>query len=646
MAKPRLNLMLKCFGTDEPPGKSQVLTAGALTVTLDQGQLRAVHWHGVEIVRSIAFLARDRNWGTYPAEISKLRVRRGGSAFSVTYEAVCRDAGQEVRYRAKISASSDGALRFSAEIHPVTDFTTNRTGFVILHPLENVVGKEVRIEHTDGTAETARFPLLISPGQPVFEIKSLKHTMAGISVAIVMQGEKFEMEDQRNWMDASYKTYVGSLLDPWPYTLIKDKIYRQSVELRLAGAPRKAARAAAGNTISLSLGKAAGRIPQFGIAIPMAGAHAALRHAGLIQAARPAHLTCRIDGRMEGQTEAARAYRELSEAAKAPVALELVLPALEPAQNEVTRLAELIGAAGLKPDRIIITHAHDLKSFQPGAARPWGPGFEEMAKACRAAFPQTPLGGGMLSYFTELNRRRPPKGLFDFVTHSLCPIVHAADDESVMQCLESLPHIFASARAFIGGSPYHLGPSGISARENPYGADAAANPGNTRVCLSDQDPREHGLFAAAWNIGLAEASARAGIAALTMNAPWLSGTAARAYPLFHTLSILAELGGKTFLPARISDPKSISAVAAKSGTKTVIVLANLTGGEQVVQCENIGGARSLKILDAKSFEQAAQDPHFFAGAAARLAPGEKIKLSAFSVARLTIDSCASGGSPD
>ena len=36
-----------------------------------------------------------------------------------------------------------------------------------------------------------------------------------------MEGNKFEMEDHRNWMDASYKTYVCSLLDPWPYTLKK-----------------------------------------------------------------------------------------------------------------------------------------------------------------------------------------------------------------------------------------------------------------------------------------------------------------------------------------------------------------------------------------------------------------------------------------
>jgi hypothetical protein len=36
----------------------------------------------------------------------------------------------------------------------------------------------------------------------------------------------------------------------------------------------------------------------------------------------------------------------------------------------------------------------------------------------------------MLSTFTELNRKRPKAALFDFVTHTTCSIVHAADDRS------------------------------------------------------------------------------------------------------------------------------------------------------------------------------------------------------------------------
>ena len=41
------------------------------------------------------------------------------------------------------------------------------------------------------------------------------------------------MEDQRNWLDASFKTYSGSLLDSWPYSLKKGITYSQSVELKI-----------------------------------------------------------------------------------------------------------------------------------------------------------------------------------------------------------------------------------------------------------------------------------------------------------------------------------------------------------------------------------------------------------------------------
>ena len=79
----------------------------------------------------------------------------------------------------------------------------------------------------------------------------------------------------------------------------------------------------------------------------------------------------------------------------------------------------------------------------------------------------------MLSTFTELNRKRPKAALFDFITHTTCSIVHAADDRSVMETLETLPAIIGSAKAMIDEKPYRIGPSAIAARMNPYGKGVA-----------------------------------------------------------------------------------------------------------------------------------------------------------------------------
>ena len=228
----------KLFGTNAPAAKLRGLTAGPLTAILDNGALRSIRFGGVEVLRGIAWLVRDRNWGTYPPAIEKLRVNEDKSGFRISYAATCKDAEQAISYTAVIEARSDGTLAFSATATPGTDFLTNRTGFVVLHPLEGIVGQPVAVLHTDGRREKARFPRFISPGQAAFEIRSLKHTvMPCVTATVLLQGDKFEMEDQRNWMDASYKTYVCSLLDPWPYTLAKGEPFSQSVTLAISGKP-------------------------------------------------------------------------------------------------------------------------------------------------------------------------------------------------------------------------------------------------------------------------------------------------------------------------------------------------------------------------------------------------------------------------
>ena len=431
---------IKLFGTDVPDGKKRTLTAGPISAVLDNGALRYIRFNGAEVLRGIAFLVRDKNWGTYAPAITGLKVRQGKDSFTVSYEAVCQDADQGIRYAAKIEASAQGVVKFSAHATPLSDFLTNRTGFVVLHPLVGVVGEPVEIVHTNGKTKKSRFPKFISPGQPVFEIRSLKHTVTpGVTATVLMDGNKFEMEDHRNWMDASYKTYVCSLLDPWPYTLKKGEAFDQSITVTVAGkAGRKASRSAAGGVI-VTNGKARGRIPAIGVGIPMAEAKAALDRAELVAAAGPSHLVCQIDGRKDGQAEAAAAFAALKSRTGKPVTLEIVLPARESADKEVAAIAAAVTQGGLKPDAVVVTQMHDLKSFQPNTPRPWGPTYEEMAEACRKHFPGVTLGGGMLSYFTELNRKPVPRGVFDFVTHTVCPIVHAADDISVMETLEVAP---------------------------------------------------------------------------------------------------------------------------------------------------------------------------------------------------------------
>ncbi len=84
---------IKLFGTDEPPAPSQRLTAGPLSVDLVSGNLRAISFGGREVLRAIAYVVRDRDWGTYDPPIERLDVTQGPDRFEVRYSASCRAPG-------------------------------------------------------------------------------------------------------------------------------------------------------------------------------------------------------------------------------------------------------------------------------------------------------------------------------------------------------------------------------------------------------------------------------------------------------------------------------------------------------------------------------------------------------------------------
>jgi D-apionolactonase len=638
MSPQRLTRAQKLTGTSEPANKTRALSAGGITAILDSGALRSIRFQGIEVVRGIAFLSRDTSWGTYAASISKLKIRQNGKHFSVTYTAVCKDDKQELRYQVEIVGDAKGKLIFRAKGQPHTDYVTNRTGFVVLHPLEGVSGKPLKVIHTDGKIEKTRFPKLISPGQPVFWIRSMSHqVMLGVTATVTMEGDAFEMEDHRNWMDASYKTYVHSLLDKWPYTLEKGRSFVQSVTLDLKGKAKRVTKRSSSGII-VDIGKAGGRMPEVGTAVSMAQAAQAVGASRFAAAARFANFVCQLDGRTQNLVDTAKAYAALSRQARTPVKLELILPAKADATSEITELANVVQSAGLVPRSIVVTHAHDLQSFQPNQQRPRGPSYAEMAAAARKAFPDAVIGGGMLTNFTELNRKPLPQGVFDFVTHALCPIVHAADDLSVMETLEALPWIFASTRAMIGRMPYHLGPSSISARNNPYGPGLAANPENKRICLAGNDPRERGLFAAAWSLGVATSAAQNGIAELALNAftgpNGLVNDDGSLTPNFHLVVGLSALKTARVCKSSSSVPNAVCVLATEARNKKTVWLANLTAESQHVTIKGLPGAVVMHKIDESNFTQINHTPDYLNSGGERLRSVKSLSLPAYGLARL------------
>lgn len=656
---PSRNVIL--FGTEEPVAEAIRLEAGPLTAELEAGALRYIRLNGVEVIRGIAFLARDRNWGTCLAEITDLAVEQGPEGFSARYEATCRDGAASIRYRARIVGRPDGSLDFEAEGEALSDFTTNRTGFVVLHPLAGTVGAPLTVEHVDGRIVESRFPEMIDPDCPFRDIRALSHEpIPGLHLTCRMEGDAFEMEDHRNWMDASWKTYVRPLALPWPYVLKKGEALKQRVVLRLSGVLAAPAVAAGGGAITVTVGAALPHpLPRLGLAAPAEQAAAALERAEALRALGPSHLVCRFDARQGCGAEDMARFAALGRETGAELVLEAVVPCEDGSgaptadpvvlKRDLAFIAEAALAGGATFTRVAISPASDLKCTLPGSVFPPAPSWESLFAEGREAFPGLPLGGGMFSYFTELNRKRPPAALLDFICHSGCPIVHAGDDLSVTENLEALPSIFASARALSGGKPYWIFPAAIAMRDNPYGAVPAENPGNIRQAMNRVDPRERGLLGAAWYAGYLAHAARAGVEAVTLaavagpsgvlhvpgpeSAPWMDEAGAALRPSFHCLAAFAALRGRP-LATESGAPRAVQAVAVEGGDGPRLILANLTGEPIDVSIAGAEGRMEATLLDEGAFPGAATDVEWRARAQRVAISGGRIALGAYAAAMI------------
>jgi hypothetical protein len=564
------------YGTAAPPEQPPRFAIGRLNFEMLGGNLLAICIDGVEVLRGIQYLVRDRDWGTLTPEIIELHVDHG-EMLEIRYRASCTGPdGNRLEYAAHIAARDD-ALDFRVDFAAIDDVTTNRLGFCLLHPA-HLAGAGLRIEHGDGSSENACFPELIEPWQPFTDIKALIHEQGGLRVACRLEGDSFEMEDQRNWSDASYKTYIRPLARPWPYVVPAGSTDHQTVRVEIRGDATFARDSV--EIVTIEVGGPIDRMPQIGLVITPEQAHATL-------SSRAELKDCSVQDLLlsfEAQTGHGRAEMDALTRAVDGLpqrkTLECVITAIGDLDAELGAIADHVARACLRLDAIAVYPAPDLQSTPPGSEWPECPPLEKIYAAARRAFPGLLLGGGMYSYFTELNRKRPPLEPLDFVSHATCPIVHAADDASVMQSLEAIPHILRSARAIIGGKAYRLGPVTIGMRQNPYGSRTMPNPGGKRIPMAMRDPRQDGRFAAAWTIGYAAATEGAALDTLTLGSlTGPLGVAGR--PVCAAVAELARMAGSQRRACKSSAPGKVAAIAAGG----YALVANLTAEIQRVRLD-------------------------------------------------------------
>jgi hypothetical protein len=167
----------------------------------------------------------------------------------------------------------------------------------------------------------------------------------------------------------------------------------------------------------------------------------------------------------------------------------------------------------------------------------------------------------------------------------------------------------------IGARPYAIGPVSIGMRQNPYGSRVMPNPQGERVAMAGDDPRQRGLFGAAWLAGYAKALEGAALECLTLGA--LTGprglidpaSGPARYPMFHVAAAIARMAGMDRLQCGTANPREVACFGARDAKGRLrLVVANLTPDPCTVRLRFAGGEvvgdRSVSTLDESSFEAA------------------------------------------
>jgi hypothetical protein len=575
------------------------LCAGPLSLLFDDGGLRYIRLGEKELVRRIYCAVRDADWGTVPHRLHNLRALADGDSFRVEFDAHHQEAEIDFSWRGTITGEADGRLTFEMNGVANTAFRKNRIGFCVLHP-PDLAGAPVRICHADGTAVETNFPRWIAPYNPFLDVVGMRHAAApGVEIELSLEGDVFETEDQRNWLDASFKTFCTPLSRPFPAEVRAGERFFQRVTIRLHGGPKQPATRPAATSAEIRLelaNESVGLLPQLGFDLPEASP--ALNEVAIqrLRLLKPAHL--RSELRLWGSYAAALKHSaQLAEQLSAKLDLAVYYSAVP--QRQLAELIELVRQLRPPIARWTIFPEIGWATMLPLA--------ELVARALRDYDSQIPVGGGTPANFLELNRNRPPAQCLDFITWSQNPQVHATDEASIVETLAAHGALVESARQFTSGLPLVVGPITLKPRVNPYAAGSWL-PG-------EPDHRQRSLLAAGWTLGSIKYLAEGGALAATyyqLHGPQgIVEPDGNVLPLYHVLADLAELPQAPVRPVRSSAPLLAEGLALEAKGNVRLLVANLSSQlQRVALCTPAKSAR-IRILDNQNLSEATADPAAF-----------------------------------
>jgi hypothetical protein len=563
----------------------QTLRAGPLTAVLDGVDLRYVKLGELELVRRIYVAVRDRNWNTIPGVASGIEIDEREDSFEARFSVRHTSHDTDFSWHGTISGTPAGRIAFAMEGRGERHMLYNRTGFCVLQPWRESAGRPFRGETPDGPV-AGTLPLLVAPQRfengvyvPLFpSVNWLEIDLEdGPTAVFEFEGDLFETEDQRNWTDASFKTYCTPLSLGFPRELKQGQALAQTVTVFAGGRSDVASEAPPPR---LEVGEPTGaRVPPVGLGL--AASDPSAEDKTLLRELAPAHL--RVDVHLADPAWSEQLARAVRVCGELGASLELALFVRE--GDDLSALRDALVGADVA--RLLVV-PEGAQTVTPEETTP-----PRLVTFVRGALglDGVPIAGGTDMYFCELNRTRPQTAAMDGVFWSLNAQVHAFDDVSVLETPEAQGEQVRAAQAFAGGKPLFVGPVTLKRRYNVNATVADADP-------DPPDPRQATPFAAVWAAASAKHLSEQGAAAITYfetTGPLGVVDGGEPFPVHRALTSVSALRGGEILACETTRPLELAGLAVRHGNRTTLLAANLTPHPQTVEVRGIAAVDTLEL---------------------------------------------------
>jgi D-apionolactonase len=613
------------------------LKAGKLTMKFSNGALRYISSGKNELIRMIYAAVRDRDWLTIIPVISDEEFDIKSNSFHIKF--TCRYVSGDIDFMAQfeIKCNHDDSIILCMEGKANKTFQKNRIGFCVLHPVESCAGKPCLITHTNGIVERSAFPDFIQSHQPFLDIRSMRWPASGGRCCLNFEGDIFETEDQRNWTDASFKTYSTPLSLPYPVTVSEGTVIRQRIEFRVENLHHDISSEDESVNITLYPGKFM-KYPMIGIARTTRIKPLTDTELRILRSLRFDHY--RVNVHLFEDDWQIAAGQAIVEAAGLAAKVEF---ALFFDSNFEVQIRDFMEWFNLKrPVTYCFLIFHRSYPATPGEIG------DKVIPVIRKEAPWIKIGIGTNANFAELNRNRPAADEADLECFSIQPQEHASDNQTLVENLKAQEYVVKSAARFSEGRGIWISPVNIRRRFNANNT-LIEEPFNGSGCTPPADARIMSLFGACWTAISLKYLCENEIAGVTffetvgekglMQGENISRlprefTSYRGmiFPVYFIFKYLQKYRSFWVIRSVSSQPLVADSFSLSDGKQVRIILTNFTRHPQCIRISGCKGMLRMRKLNTDNFAEAASNHNWAGDNNEKVSrSGEPLSLEPFSI---------------